>query len=283
MKTALVAISKNEGPYLREWVLYHKKICGFDDIIIYENDSADNSKEELDRLKSDGLCDWIDWPRSKRNPPQQLAYRDALLKKDNYDWICCMDIDEFLVLRADESIGEFVSTFDEDTGSISFNWAIFYSLDAVKSNEPVIKRVNYCHGDTHVKTIARSKAIVKAGIHTFWLTKGFKYMHCSGAEYKLDNKVVAHIDAKMCKIPGYCMFDCSRAHINHYSMKSEEEVIIKDNRGSATRKEHFQKDSISSFRRLSKMSDHYENNSIKKFIDKRYGLEKFYEEVMREK
>lgn len=42
MKTVLVAIAKNEGgPHLREWVFYHKAICGFDHIHIYNNDSSD--------------------------------------------------------------------------------------------------------------------------------------------------------------------------------------------------------------------------------------------------
>jgi muconolactone delta-isomerase len=38
--TTLVATLKNEGPYLWEWVAYHKSI-GFDNIVIFQNDSND--------------------------------------------------------------------------------------------------------------------------------------------------------------------------------------------------------------------------------------------------
>ncbi len=42
-KSVLVAIAKNEAPYFLEWIIYHKYIVGFDEIVIYDNDSTDFS------------------------------------------------------------------------------------------------------------------------------------------------------------------------------------------------------------------------------------------------
>ena len=39
----MVAIAKNEGPYIREWIEYHK-LVGFTIFYIYDNDSTDNTK-----------------------------------------------------------------------------------------------------------------------------------------------------------------------------------------------------------------------------------------------
>jgi hypothetical protein len=282
VKTALIAIAKNEGPYIREWVVYHKKVCGFSEIFVYENDSTDNTRSELDNMAAEGLCSWKPWPRSEHNPPQQKAYWDAEKKrKKEWDWMCLLDVDEFLVLRTNEQIGKFVSRFDEETGSISFNWAIFYSTDKKRTTEPVIKRVNYCYGDSHVKTIARTKAIANAGIHAFWLlkNKGYKYMHCSGREYQLGGRVDGYLEMTMCRDPKVFICDASVAHINHYMMKSEEEVEARDKRGRATTKHHVKKKSKKNYDKLIKKNLHYENNSIKKYIESMIGLENFYKEI----
>lgn len=46
---AIGAIFKNEGPYISEWVAYHK-ILGFDKIYIVDNISDDGSSEILAKL-----------------------------------------------------------------------------------------------------------------------------------------------------------------------------------------------------------------------------------------
>lgn len=279
VKTALVAIAKNEGPYIREWVVYHKKVCGFGEILVYENDSNDETRRELESMASEGLCEWKPWPRSEQNPPQPKAYWDSLNRKGNWDWMCLMDVDEFLVINSGQSINEFICGFDEKTGSIAFNWGVFYSTDKKRTELPVIERVNYCYGDTHVKSIARTKAIATAGIHGFWLRDGYKYMHSSGMEYKLDGKVDAYLEATICRDPRHRIFDVTAAHVNHYLMKSEEEVLIKDQRGRAPTKKYIKKNTMRQYRNLIRQGVHHENHSIKRYIESRLGLERFYEEI----
>lgn len=279
MRTALIAIAKDEGPYIREWVVYHKKVCGFGEIFVYENDSTDETRKELESMAAEGLCGWKPWPRSEHNPPQPKAYWNSLERKGDWDWMCLMDIDEFLVLKGGESISEFVSKFDETTGSIAFNWGVFYSTEKTMGDEPVIKRVNYCYGDTHVKTIARTKAISTAGIHGFWLKGGYKYMHSSGREYQLAGKVGPYLEATICRDPECRIFDVGAAHINHYSMKSEDEVRTKDERGRAPTKKYIKKNTMKQYRNIMRQVIHNDNHSIKRYIETRYGLERFYDEI----
>ena len=46
---AVVAILKNEAPYVREWVEYHL-VAGVDHFYLYDNDSEDNLAEVLKPL-----------------------------------------------------------------------------------------------------------------------------------------------------------------------------------------------------------------------------------------
>jgi hypothetical protein len=50
----LVATMRNEGPFLLEWVAYHRLI-GFNDVLICTNDCVDGSPELLDALQNHGL------------------------------------------------------------------------------------------------------------------------------------------------------------------------------------------------------------------------------------
>jgi glycosyltransferase involved in cell wall biosynthesis len=275
IKTSLVAIAKNEGSYIREWVVYHKKVCGFSEIFVYENDSTDNTRSELESMAAEGLCKWKPWPRSEHNPPQQTAYRDALASKDRHDWVCFLDIDEFLVINSHETAGEFASKFENDVGSISFNWVIFYSLEKNKTEHPTVKRVSHCYGDGHVKTMARTIAVTGANIHTVSLAPGYKYMHCSGLEYKV--KEDKPIDVQMCLDESTRIFDCRAGHVNHYLMKSEQEVVEKDERGRATTRLYAKKNIKEMYDNIAKIKSHRDNDNIRRFIEKMHGLGRFYE------
>lgn len=50
---SIAAISKNEGPYIKEWIEYHK-LVGVDRIYFYDNESQDNTKEVLKPYIEDG-------------------------------------------------------------------------------------------------------------------------------------------------------------------------------------------------------------------------------------
>ena len=58
---AIVAILKNESPYVLEWVEYHRSI-GFQKFFLYNNDSTDNVKELLAPYVQAGIVKLIPWP-----------------------------------------------------------------------------------------------------------------------------------------------------------------------------------------------------------------------------
>ena len=89
---AIVAIVKNEAPYIKEWIEYHKKV-GFQKFYIYNNNSTDNIEAVLSEYIKQGIVDLINYPGEKR---QCFAYNDAV-EKHRYDckYIAALDLDEF--------------------------------------------------------------------------------------------------------------------------------------------------------------------------------------------
>jgi hypothetical protein len=93
---AIAAIMKNEGPYLKEWIEYHK-LLGVEKFYLYDNESTDNTKEVLAPYIQNGTVEYIYFPgRGVKNQIQ--AYRDAAKRfRNEVRWLAVIDIDEFIV------------------------------------------------------------------------------------------------------------------------------------------------------------------------------------------
>lgn len=94
----LFSAQKNEGPFLLEWVAYHR-VIGFSRIIVVSNDCDDGSDVLLDRLAAAGVVEHLRQDVPPGIAPQASAERvarDAGLFRDG-DWIMWLDADEFLL------------------------------------------------------------------------------------------------------------------------------------------------------------------------------------------
>ena len=91
---SICAIFRNEAPYLKEWIEFHK-IVGIEHFYIYNNFSDDNYKEVLRPYMEDGTVDLIEWPYEQG---QMKGYQDCLTKYSvETKWIGFIDLDEFVV------------------------------------------------------------------------------------------------------------------------------------------------------------------------------------------
>lgn len=90
---AVVAILKNEGPYLKEWLDYHL-LAGVDHFYLYDNDSPDNQAEVAKPYVEAGLVDYIPFPGLAMQIP---AYKDAVKRfKFQSRYMAFIDGDEFV-------------------------------------------------------------------------------------------------------------------------------------------------------------------------------------------
>ena len=121
---AVCAIFKNEAPYLREWIEYHK-IAGVSHFYLYNNFSDDNFRTVLEPYIADGDVTLTEWPMEQG---QMAAYKDCVRKaRRECRWIGFVDLDEFVVPVDDDHLYDFLKRFEKNRGSVIMYWKIFGS------------------------------------------------------------------------------------------------------------------------------------------------------------
>lgn len=221
---ALCGIVKNEIRSVVEW-LAHYKALGFTDFVIYDNESTDGTGEVLQALDDAGELLRMYWPHAVGIRPQRLAY-EHMRKSSSVDWIAFFDTDEFLLLRQDESILDFLGRFDDDVSAIAVNWVNFNSGgQTVYRPAPVVERFTEAlrpraRYNRSMKAIARRKKLSGTGIHRVAVAEG-RYVTPSGRDAEF--------------ISGQMMpfHDVEVAALHHYMVKSLEEFGEKRARGHA--------------------------------------------------
>ena len=124
---AVVAIMKNEAPYVKEWLDYHL-LAGADHFFIYDNGSEDNLEEVLQPYIDAELVTYIYYPGKGM---LMDSYNDAI---ENFKFYCrymaFIDADEFIFPRSGLSITEMLDKFllnRKQFGGLTINWASYGS------------------------------------------------------------------------------------------------------------------------------------------------------------
>jgi hypothetical protein len=208
MRVALVCIAKNEDDYIEEWINYHLKL-GFSKIYIYENNWRCSVKNDnIVKIPYDGEV------------AQTWAYNDFIQKyRNNFDWVGFLDVDEFLCLKQDNNVIDFLSRFNEYSG-VGVNWYLFGNNNHTKKQvglgvlERFTKRQKYA--DQHIKSFINLNKV-----------NNFS-MLVHNPSLAIVNQEFNYFSGPFCK-------DCKThlAQINHYFVKSFEEFKLKVERGRA--------------------------------------------------
>lgn len=125
-KTAVVSCMRNEGPFLLEWIAYHRAI-GFDDVIVITNDCTDGSDQMLDRLAQLGIVTHIRNAVSQGDAPQISGMRLAMAHPivSSADWVLHIDADEFLNVRIGSRMVEELLEPNDFSDLIAVMWRAF--------------------------------------------------------------------------------------------------------------------------------------------------------------
>ncbi|SFJ71386.1 methyltransferase, FkbM family [Celeribacter neptunius] len=101
----IVTCMKNEGPFILEWLAWHRAV-GVTDFLIFTNDCTDGSDKMLDRLDDMGLVRHMPNPAlasgSANFQPQALRYLHYTRQMREADYIISMDVDEFINIHVGE-------------------------------------------------------------------------------------------------------------------------------------------------------------------------------------
>lgn len=229
--TTICAIAKNEARYIVEWLSYHRAI-GIEDIVVYDNDSSDETTPVLEKLERHGLVRRIPWPTLENRSPQITAYADFISRsKGTNAFIAFIDLDEFLSVDDGEiDIDSYLARnnlLDPSVGAIAVNQRVFGSSHLeTYAPAPVIRRFTLKAEEGYTenrwfKSFARPDAVETLNSHCVKLLSG-RYVDARGRP--LDTNSIAG---------GQTPAICDGLRINHYILKSLEEYRWKQQRGGA--------------------------------------------------
>ena len=167
MSLGLCAIFRNEAPYLREWVEFHR-IVGVERFYLYQNRSDDEWQAVLGPFINEGVVEVMDWP--KEPPCQMQAYQHFIdAHKGNPEWVAFLDCDEFLFSPCYETVPQVLRQMVPQWGAVGVNWLCFgASGQEQPAPDPVIERFMFRRADEfgpnlHIKSIVRMDRVISAG------------------------------------------------------------------------------------------------------------------------
>lgn len=241
-RTAIVTTMKNEGPFILEWLAYHRAI-GVDDFLIYTNDCTDGTDTMLDMLQEKGIV------QHRVNPfvpggdlkPQHAALQAAEAEPvmQNCGWGICMDVDEFINIKIGDGTLDALYKAMGEANMISLTWRLFgnndvhefedrFLLDQFTACAPeVIRKPHQAWG---FKTLFRNTEIYKKlGVHR---PKGLvpdlwdqvKWLNGSGKP--LPRTMFRNGWRSTLETYGY-----DWVSLNHYAVRSAESFLVKRDRG----------------------------------------------------
>lgn len=232
-KVCLCVIGKKENLYAKEFVDYYKSI-GYNHIFIYDNnDKGDERFEDvLNEEVSKNFVTIIDYRsyRGKINRPQFDAYYDCYEKNSKeYDWLSFYDFDEFLYLKHNRNIQDFLddSKFSQCI-NVKINWLIYSDNDLIYyENIPVQERFTTAlpneTSNMHIKSTVRGHLK-----ENYWKNMG--QPHCSNNNIVSCDPTGKIIDPNS---PFNSPPNFEFAYIKHFVTKTVEEYLRKIKRGRA--------------------------------------------------
>lgn len=232
---------KNEGPFILEWVAYHKSI-GIDHFLIYTNDCEDGTVEILDRLQELGHVTHRDNTRKEGQRPahQVRAYRKA--RKDpvylDADWVMVMDADEFLNVHVGDRTIQALTAAAPDANAISLTWRVFGNngLDEVKRGfiTQKLRRAApaFCPDPFQawgMKTLHRTHAVDLIGCHRPKSVPedDWDSLHWVNAAGRPMQKSYYTRDWRMTRTS----YSYELAQMNHYAVRTRNSYLLKCARG----------------------------------------------------
>ncbi|WP_282603942.1 glycosyltransferase family 2 protein [Paracoccus sp. PARArs4] len=232
----LVTTAKNEGPYFLEWIAYHRLI-GFDDFIIFQNDSDDCTHEILSCLSDLGLVNYK-YNRADKGKHQIQAYRRAVRQPEylRSDWVMALDMDEFLCLQPPlETLDDWFEKLPE-ADQVYVNWAMFGNSGLTDITPDLVSerfqlatpREESIKNFRPFKTLFRRSCFQRPGIHMpvplDASSDTVRTINASGlTEQQFEQRNFQSTD------PGQLAF----AQVNHYVVRDAASFVIKSWKGSA--------------------------------------------------
>jgi hypothetical protein len=231
---AIVLIVRNEARHIAEWARFHHD-AGVEQFIVYDNACSDGTIEVLRASLPVDALTVIPWaqPRFRTTTGREihnqvLAYAHALMNfGPRFRWMAFIDVDEFLVPVAANSIPQAMAGLDE-AAHVSLPWQMFGrgGHDTPPEGGVVANYVQRAadpfalrHG-LNFKCLVDPARVTEVGVHGFAIDGRHEGVNDAG-------QAAAHADRTKRTFSSR-----ARLQLNHYYTRSNAELQAKIGRGS---------------------------------------------------
>ena len=237
----IVTTMKNEGPFILEWLAWHRSI-GVTDFLVYTNDCTDGTDDMFDLLQRKGIVTHLENPyRTAGGKPQHAAYlhADTTEVAQAADWVICMDVDEYINIHTGDGTLPALFAAVPDATMISMTWRLFGNADITAfRDQPIISQFTRCaphlcrkpHHAWGFKTLFRNLGHYKKfGVHR---PKGLRpeYLdaitYVNGSGQPMPDRMLRSGWRSNTSTIGYDLVT-----LNHYALRSAESFLVKRDRG----------------------------------------------------
>lgn len=241
-RTCIVTTMKNEGPFILEWIAYHRAI-GVEDFLVYTNDCSDGTDHLLEALQDKGIVQHRDNPYramaglKPQHAALQAAEEEAVVQGS--DWTICMDVDEFIDIKIGDGRLPALYAAMGDANMIALTWRLFGNADIAGFEDRFVTEqfalcaqelVRKPHQAWGFKTLFRNIDIYrKLGVHR---PKGLKpdlwgQVHwLNGSGRPMPREMFRNGWRSSVETYGY-----DWVQLNHYAVRSAESFLVKRDRG----------------------------------------------------
>lgn len=244
-RATLFSAVKNEGPFILEWVAWHR-LLGFDKVVIFSNDCNDGSAQLLDALANIGWVDHHDNTTSDGSAPQKRAADRAFKLPDVQlaDWVIWLDADEFLNIHAGSGKLEDLTAAIGSATGMCINWRIFGS-NGLKEWPGGLVTETFSHAsrkgfnlNRQMKTLFRPGPDIaglylhKPEVSQDFMSHGGCFVNASGERLPDDFYHARRNHGEPIHELPVELVSHKLAQINHYAVRSFDSYVIKRHRGN---------------------------------------------------
>lgn len=248
MRISAVTPMKNEGPFILEWLVWHR-LVGFNDFLVFSNDCNDGTDLILERLDELGLVRHLPNPsmsvQSEHHHWHVMHYVNTSSRLLRSEWYASFDVDEFWIIKCGNGrLSDLEATLPEaqliSAQQVNFGCDGYAKFDP---NTPVTARFlrsaayEERTGDGKVrkrgiKTLVRKGTpVVRIGNHSPWLDhKSAEHtVWLNGSGKRLPAEMLGNQIKSLSGIE----LGSDIVHLNHYAIRSMEDFLMKSDRGDA--------------------------------------------------
>ncbi|WP_417248401.1 glycosyltransferase family 2 protein [Celeribacter sp.] len=237
----IVTCMKNEGPFILEWLAYHRAI-GIEGFLVYTNDCTDGTDALLDLLQDKGLVQHRDNPFKGTGLKPQHAALQAAEKEEvvtGSDWTISMDVDEFINVKVGDGTMSALFEAMPDANLISCTWRLFGNADVHAYEDAfLIDQFTQCapefankpHQAWGFKTLMKNIGLFKKlGVHR---PKGLKPQIWDKIRwYNGSGRPMPRTHFRNAWRSTKDTYGYDLVQLNHYAVRSAESFLVKRDRG----------------------------------------------------